>query len=105
MQLCWEPNMFNIVYEGNCLQVVTAAANLLPRNDAIDLILFDIHWMLEGAQKWSISHTPRQANQAAHGLAKLACNMSNDVVWMEDAPTSILAVILEDKLCIDLFNE
>lgn len=49
-------------------------------------------------------HTLRYANWASHGLAKFACILSNDVIWMEDSLDSIMDVILEDKLCLNLFD-
>lgn len=49
MQLCWKLNMSNIIYEGDYLQVVTIATNLLLRNDVIGPILLYIHKMVESA--------------------------------------------------------
>lgn len=105
MQISWELYMSNIVFEGDCLQVVDAASSHLPRYDALGPIFFDIHHMLDRAHNWTVIHTPRYANRATHGLAKFACILSTDVIWMEDSPDSILNVILENKLCINFFDE
>lgn len=60
--------------------------------------------MLERAPKWKVIYTHRLANCAAHALFTLACLLSHDVVWMEECLDQVLDVVLEDKLCIGLFD-
>lgn len=61
--------------------------------------------MLALAQNWKVVYIPRNANRATHGLAKLACSLPNDLIWMGECPKVMMDVILEDKLCIGLFDE
>lgn len=38
-------------------------------------------------------------------MAKLACNVVEDVIWMENFPISVTDVILGDKLCNPSIDE
>ena len=40
--------------------------------------------------KLSYSHTKREGNTDAHNLIKLAVNLTNCVIWMEDVPSDVL---------------
>ena len=44
--------------------------------------------------KLSYSHTKRDGNPVAHNLAKLAVNLTNCVIWMEDVPSDVLSSYL-----------
>lgn len=104
MSICWELGLSNILFEGDCLQVARAVYSNRPSEDELSPIIHDIHCMLENAQDWQVCFAPRDANRAAHCLAKLACNCPSDFIWIEECPEHAFNVILEDKLCNGLFT-
>ena len=44
------------------------------------------------------AHIRREANQAAHYLAKLAIEISSDFMWIEEAPSFIDMVVAFDVM-------
>ena len=42
------------------------------------------------------SHTKRECNSVAHGLARLAVNIPDFLVWMEDVPPQFHSVLQAD---------
>ena len=43
-----------------------------------------------------MTHAKRQANMAAHGLAKYALELDEDVFWMGEIPHPIFSVIVNE---------
>jgi hypothetical protein len=68
------------VLEGDALEVV----NVLRTNEIwlgrYGHIVQDARDMLRQCQEWQINHVHRQGNSVAHGLAKLALNITGDVM-------------------------
>jgi hypothetical protein len=46
----------------------------------------------------NFSHVRREANQAAHYLAKYALSISSDDVWIEETPSCIDVVVAFDLM-------
>lgn len=63
MLICKELNLSMIAFEGDCLQVVSAASSHMPSHDLLAPILFDIHHMQERAHNWTVLYTRRNANR------------------------------------------
>lgn len=70
--------------------MVKAASNPHLNDDDLGPMIHDIQHMLANAMDWKVSFTPKNANQADHVLAKLACSITNDVIWMGEFPNIIL---------------
>jgi hypothetical protein len=45
--------------------------------------------MLSQCREWQVNHVHRQGNAVAHGLAKLALNIQQEVVWTVNFPLCI----------------
>lgn len=73
--------------------MVTAANNALLAEDDIYLNIFDVHHMLLQAKGWSVHYNHHSTNRAAHSLAKLACNVTSDTIWIEKYTPSLDDVI------------
>jgi hypothetical protein len=58
-------------------------------------IIEDIKLSLGSLRCWTIRHVKREANLVAHGLAKNATRNFDIQVWLEEPPSCILDVILE----------
>jgi hypothetical protein len=74
------------VLEGDALEVV----NVLRTNEIwlgrYGHIVQDARDMLRQCQEWQINHVHRQGNSVAHGLAKLALNIQQEMLWTENFP-------------------
>jgi hypothetical protein len=49
-------------------------------------------------QWWQVKHVYREANRAAHGLAKMALHQVNDIVWIKECPFCIKDILLTEQL-------
>lgn len=58
--------------------------------------------MLKRAQGWQIQYGHRDTNCATHRLAKLACTLDCDRIYIEDYPPSITNLVKNDILCTEL---
>jgi hypothetical protein len=56
-------------------------------NDAIRL--------LSRIPNWSVLHVKRNANEAAHALAKLALGRREEKIWRDNFPDSVCAIVCE----------
>lgn len=54
---------------------------------------------------WKRKFTYREANMIAHMLAKFACYLFEDQIWMEDKPSFISDVLREEKTFVEEFDE
>jgi ribonuclease HI len=90
----------NVILEGDSLIVVkalqTEAENLSLYGHFID----DTRLLLRQFRTAEIQHVKRQANQAAHGLAKEAVKDCIDNIWMEDSPPCISDIIDLERLAL-----
>uniref|UniRef100_A0A803NGJ4 Reverse transcriptase domain-containing protein n=1 Tax=Cannabis sativa TaxID=3483 RepID=A0A803NGJ4_CANSA len=60
-----------------------------------DLIM-DVRYLLSSFSGVIVSHVKRNANHAAHGLAKYALELDEDVCWTGVIPSPIFSVIIDD---------
>ena len=56
------------------------------------LILQDVNFISASFTQLCYSHVRREGNMVTHNLVRYARNVSNFVVWMEDAPPHIYNV-------------
>ncbi|KAK0602442.1 hypothetical protein LWI29_033421 [Acer saccharum] len=59
-------------------------------------ILAEISSRLSNLKVRSVNHVPRLANCVAHGLAKFALKVVDDLFWMEDYPPCVRKAVLLD---------
>ncbi|XP_065623148.1 uncharacterized protein LOC136064818 [Quercus suber] len=73
-----------VILEGDSLAVIKALRVDVSSLSPIGLLIDDVKSLANNFDELSYSHTKREGNQVAHGLAKCAKSILNLVVWMED---------------------
>ena len=100
LEFAREVGISEAILEGDSLLVMKALniknIGLAP----FGLLLQDSVSLSTGFSKLSYSHTKREGNLVAHNLAKLAINISNCVIWMEDVPSDVLSSYQADLVGI-----
>ena len=84
------------IVETDALRVSNALASSSRDISCFSDLIDDIRCLLSSFPGVTIVHTRRQANQAAHGLAKYALELDEDVSWMGEIPYPIFSIIVND---------
>ena len=79
------------VLEGDSQEVTMALNSKSPVLAPYGSLVHDSLSLSNSFSKLSYSHTKRKGNTVAHNLAKLAVNLTNCVIWMEDVPSDVLS--------------
>jgi ribonuclease HI len=80
-------NVFTrVVFEVDCVDLVRRWHGRLGDRSVIRPILDEISELVCGLVSYSISHTRREANQAAHSCAKFASIQEGSFAWEADPP-------------------
>ena len=87
--LARELNLDQVIFEGDAEVIIKALNNGGFSSSSFGHIIRDIKLLSSAFNKVSFSHTRRQGNRVAHGLARMACNFSTFQVWMEDVPPDL----------------
>lgn len=69
---------------------------LMSKNSSLasyGLLVQDAYVFARNFSKLSYPHTKKDGNKVAHNLVKLAANFSDCVVWMKDAPPSVIPFV------------
>lgn len=85
--------------------MITATNNTTLVGDDLHFIIFDIKKIIQQVPGWTLIFSHREANQAVDALAKIACNLDKDVIWMEEYPPSVTTFIQNAKLCNPFIDE
>lgn len=82
--------------EGDALQVVKVLReNLLDRSEG-DLFIIDAKSLLNSFAEWSVQHTNKDSNGAAHLLAKNVLHINVDLMLLEDVPDFVKDIVVLD---------
>ncbi|KAL5836891.1 hypothetical protein ACOSQ3_014060 [Xanthoceras sorbifolium] len=72
------------IVESDCLVLVNALNSSSLLLFEIGIMLNDIWGLLASSPGSCVQFVPRQANLVAHGLAKFACTLSSNMLWLDD---------------------
>jgi ribonuclease HI len=85
----------NIVFESDCKVVVDAVHTSLHGNSELSSIIFSIKSLLQCNSNFEVKFTKRQANMAAHTLARAACSWSSRT-FFDNIPRCIAPIIINE---------
>uniref|UniRef100_A0A803PF76 RNase H type-1 domain-containing protein n=1 Tax=Cannabis sativa TaxID=3483 RepID=A0A803PF76_CANSA len=82
--------------ETDCLILVNALNGCISQHSGFYDLVFDVKFHLSNFSNACVSHIRRDANQAAHSLARHALQLDNECIWLEDIPSTIFSVVVND---------
>uniref|UniRef100_A0A803NW04 Reverse transcriptase domain-containing protein n=1 Tax=Cannabis sativa TaxID=3483 RepID=A0A803NW04_CANSA len=82
--------------ETDALRVSSAINNASFDLSSFSDIILDVRCLLSFFPGIVVSHVRRNANQAAHGLAKYALGLDVDTCWRGEIPSPIFSVVVND---------
>jgi hypothetical protein len=88
-----EIGAMNIIFEGDALQIVNAVNDPLQCDSSFGHFVEDVKWVLWSFNSYVFQHVGREANYAAHGIAKEAYNHVTETVWWHSIPSFIDGVV------------
>ena len=93
LELAADIGLDNVIVEGDSLVVPQALKSKVVGLAAYGLLIRDAFSLAGNFSEVSYSHRKREGNKVAHGLAKLAVNSAECVIWMEEVPPTIYHLI------------
>jgi ribonuclease HI len=104
VEFCKNRGLDRIMVEGDSLQVVHSINKPGLNWGKYGHIVADIHEVLRFFRAWKVCHTPREANSAAHMLAKEGIQFVADRVWLDCYPNSIREIVISELLTLVLYE-
>ena len=86
----------NVILEGDSKVVTQALETKDVGLAAFGLLIRDACTLAGNFSDVSYSHTKRKGNKVADSLVKLATNLADCVIWMEEVPPSIYHFVQAD---------
>ncbi|GLT71410.1 hypothetical protein SLA2020_434310 [Shorea laevis] len=98
VSLCKDLELSQIHFEGDASEIVHALLQQTPCRTHYGHLIESARTSLNSLHQWSISHVRREANEAAHRLAKAAISNSLNVVWQDSYPDFIHSIVLAEQV-------
>ncbi|KAF5458381.1 hypothetical protein F2P56_022412 [Juglans regia] len=102
MELCLEIGMVDVEFEGDSKELIEAVMSDEEEDSRWGHIVEDIKQLRHQYNNWKVVFNYRESNEVAHNLAKMALLIDEELVWIEEVPSSIHQYIVKDNLCNDL---
>nr|XP_023876296.1 uncharacterized protein LOC111988743 [Quercus suber] len=87
-----------LVIEGDNAAVMASLSHGGPDLSRLGHVVQDVQWLATGLRWVSFSHVKRCANTVAHGLARHAKNVMEDMIWLEETPPPVVEALSNDLL-------
>jgi hypothetical protein len=100
VSLCLDRGCSQMVFEGDALNVIKALQQSQPCWSPWGQLLDVTRSRLNAFLQFQLQHVRREANHAAHYLAKLAVKQLCDCVWLGECPPPISDVILAEQVLL-----
>jgi ribonuclease HI len=98
VEFCCDLGLWNILLEGDALEIVNALLLDDPSWSRYGHLIDDTKLLLQRFCSWEVQHVKRGANMAAHSLAKGALRQSLEQIWLEDSPVFIHDIVCAEKV-------
>jgi ribonuclease HI len=102
VDLCQDMGVFDVILEENSLELMNAIKEDQNSWKRYGHLVDDLKMVLSSLRSWEVMHVKREANMAAHKLAKEASKIHMDRVLIEDCPPCILDIVNLERLAIFL---
>ena len=100
--MCRDGGLENIILEGDAKQVVDELNSNGSRWCRFGQLIDDIQHILQKITRWRCVFIKREANEAAHRLAKRATTNIKNRIWRNQIPDYINDVVLMEQLALSL---
>ena len=94
-----DAGFMELIIEGDNAHVMKIIGSSLPNHSSLGIIIEVVKCLMNGMQNVYVNSIRREGNMVAHGLARFAKNVSEDMYWLEDSPPSVV-----DELYFDMLN-
>jgi ribonuclease HI len=98
--LCRDLELQHIMMEGDAKLIVDAVNSNTTTWSRFGHIIDDTRRILDGFIRWKCNHVRREANEAAHRLAKAATMDVSDRIWRDTTPNCISDIVLMERLAL-----
>ena len=96
MKFAQQTGFTNIILEGDALLIILKILQPDPSLSSIGNLTEDAKTMKKNFRSYKIQHVKKEANGAAHALAKSSFNLDEDVYWVDECPDYLILVIISD---------
>ncbi|XP_042954569.1 uncharacterized protein LOC122290978 [Carya illinoinensis] len=93
MEVCADLGLGRVVFEGDAQIIVQAVNSDEVISADYGVLVYDARSMLRTWPQWQVVFVHKEANYAAHQLAKLALDYENEKIWMEDGPVQVMSTV------------
>ncbi|XP_040994235.1 uncharacterized protein LOC121240764 [Juglans microcarpa x Juglans regia] len=90
---CKELGLKHVVIEGDSKQVIDLLQRQCSNWSMGGLLIEDARQLMDSCSEWTSSHAYREANMAAHHLAKSTLNFSEDLYDIEECFFCIQSIV------------
>jgi ribonuclease HI len=97
---CRDIGVHRVVLEGDAKQIVDAVNANSASWSRFGHLIDDTRRILESFSQWKCQFVRREANEAAHRLAKAATIDVNDRIWRDAPPSCISDIVLMERLAL-----
>lgn len=95
MRSAWKID--HVIIQTDCLNLISALESQSHGYDTeVGHVLTNCQFMLQGYPGVRVVHIKREANQAAHLLARSAVSIVEDTIWIENAPDCIADTLMKE---------
>ena len=85
-----------IILDGDAFMFINKILHPYPSLSRIGNLVEDAKNLMKNCRKCKVQHVKKEANEAAHLLAKCALTVDEDLYWVEDCPDILIPVIIKD---------
>jgi ribonuclease HI len=98
MYFCMEVGFFEVITEGDAIQVLKAINSYPPFLSKFGHFVESIHYEKRYFKSVDFSFTPREGNAVAHALATEASKQKVNNVWLEDLPSRFSNIVTRELI-------